>query len=252
MAEVLLSGEGMTVIQAQLGDWDNLNHLLVCENTGSACIVDPYSGTYWLKICETNGWNLESAALTHSHWDHSKGVDSLYGIGIKVWVHDHESKRGWTGPDSDRWEHPALTSTGFTVGELEFDVHCTPGHTPGHVTLIGNGVVISGDCLFLGRCGRTDLFGGDVHAMHDSLKYLKSILKELPVDWLVLPGHQYSLIDGSAPTRLTIGQLLEQNEALKAAGDDDAFHALEFLAFDDSLAVKARRENARAERKEQL
>ena len=52
--------------------------------------------------------------------------------------------------------------------------------------------------------------------------------------------------DGSVPTHLTVGQLLEQNEALRAAGDDDAFHALEFLAFDDSLAVKAKRENARA------
>lgn len=246
MAEVLLSGDGMTVLQAQLGDWDNLNHLLVCENSGSACIVDPYSGTYWLKICEENGWRLESAALTHSHWDHSKGVKSLYEAGVRVWVHANETLRGWTGPDSDRWEHPALTSSGFTVGELEFEVHCTPGHTPGHVTLIGNGVVISGDCLFLGRCGRTDLFGGDVHAMHESLKYLKTTLGNSSEDWLVLPGHQYVMPDGSVPTHLTVGQLLEQNEALRAAGDDDAFYALEFLAFDDSLAVKAKRENARA------
>jgi len=72
--------------------------------------------------------------------------------------------------------------------------------------------------------------------MHESLKYLKSILMESSEDWLVLPGHQYVLADGNVPTYLTVHQLLKQNEALKAAGDDDAFHALEFLAFDDSLA----------------
>ncbi|MBT7938289.1 MAG: MBL fold metallo-hydrolase, partial [Euryarchaeota archaeon] len=110
---------------------------------------------------------------------------------------------------------------------------------------IGNGVIISGDCLFLGRCGRTDLFGGDLEEMHQSLIYLKSILQGLPKDWLVLPGHQYSIPDGSIPTFLSVSELLNKNEALIAAGNEESFNALEFLAFDDSLAEKARRKKAR-------
>ncbi len=241
----ILSGNGMTVIQAQLGEWDNLNHLLVCEKTGDACIVDPFSGEHWLATCKENGWNLKSALLTHSHWDHTMGVQALFDTGVEIWLHQDEEKRGWAGPDTDRFTHSALSSTTFKVGELEFEVHCTPGHSPGHITIIGNGVVISGDCLFLGRCGRTDLFGGNLEEMHQSLVYLKALLQDLPVDWLVLPGHQYSVSDGSIPTFLSVSELLNSNEALIAAGNKEEFHALEFLAFDDSLAEKARRKRTR-------
>jgi hydroxyacylglutathione hydrolase len=241
----ILSANGMTVIQAQLGEWDNLNHLLVCEKTGDACIVDPFSGEHWLATCKESGWNLKSALLTHSHWDHTMGVQALFDTGVEIWLHQDEEKRGWAGPDTDRFTHSALSSTTFKVGELEFEVHCTPGHSPGHITIIGNGVVISGDCLFLGRCGRTDLFGGNLEEMHQSLVYLKALLQDLPVDWLVLPGHQYSVSDGSIPTFLSVSELLNSNEALIAAGNKEEFHALEFLAFDDSLAEKARRKRTR-------
>ena len=241
----IFSGNGMTVIQAQLGEWDNLNHLLVCEKTGDACIVDPFSGEHWLATCKENGWNLKSALLTHTHWDHTMGVQTLFDTGVEIWLHQDEEKRGWTGPDNGRFTHSALSSTTFKVGELVFEVHCTPGHSPGHITTIGNGVIISGDCLFLGRCGRTDLFGGDLEEMHQSLVYLKAVLQDLPKDWLVLPGHQYSVTDGSIPTFLSVSELLEKNEALIAAGNDEEFYALEFLAFDDSLAEKARRKRAR-------
>lgn len=247
-AQVILERGGLRVIQAQLGEWDNLNHLLVCEKTGEAAIVDPFNSGYWLQVCRENGWTLTTALLTHSHWDHSKGVEGLLSKSpdLQVWVHEMESLRGWEGPDTHRWTHPANTSTDFRVGELNFSIHCTPGHTPGHVTIIGNGVVISGDCLFLGRCGRTDLFGGDMKAQFESLKYLNNELNTLPDDWLVLPGHQYALQDGSNPTFTSVCELLRDNEALRTAGDWESFQKLEFLSFDDSMAEKARRQRARA------
>jgi glyoxylase-like metal-dependent hydrolase (beta-lactamase superfamily II) len=173
------------------------------------------------------------------------GVQALFDAGIEIWLHQDEEKRGWAGPDTNRFTHSALSSTTFKVGELLFEVHCTPGHSPGHITAIGNGIVISGDCLFLGRCGRTDLFGGNLKEMHQSLVYLKAVLQDLPDDWLVLPGHQYSVSDGSIPTFLSVSELLNKNEALIAAGNEEEFYALEFLAFDDSLAEKARRKRAR-------
>ena len=247
MAKTILAGNGLTVLQAQLGEWDNLNHLLVCEKTSQACIVDPWSAKYWQDICTENGWKLGSAVLTHSHWDHSRGVSNLHQAGLRIWVHELESQRGWKGPDTDRWNHAEYTHIPFQMGELEFEIHCTPGHTPGHITIIGNGVVISGDCLFLGRCGRADLFGGSFSKMHQSLIHLKNVLSEIPSEWLVLPGHLYQLENGSQPTYLRIAELLEENLALQAAGNEEAFMSLDFLAFDDSLAEKARRERARSD-----
>ena len=85
MAECILETEKMLVYQAQLGDWDNLNHLLVCKKTKKAVIIDPFFSNYWLDVCSHNGWNLEQVWLTHSHWDHSKGVEGLQDR--LVWVH---------------------------------------------------------------------------------------------------------------------------------------------------------------------
>tara|TARA_B100000287_G_scaffold424343_1_gene468824 strand:+ start:347 stop:1150 length:804 start_codon:yes stop_codon:yes gene_type:complete len=245
MAEIILETAKMLVLQEQLGEWDNLNHLLVCKDSNKAVVIDPFFSKYWLEVCEKHGFELEQVWLTHSHWDHAKGVDGL--TDKQVWVHTLESERGWDGPSNQEWTHEANSFITQNVGELEFEIHTTPGHTPGHVTFIGEGVVVSGDCMFLGRCGRTDLFGGDVNAQRSSLLHLRSKLQEIPGDWIVLPGHQYALEDGSNPRWITVNQLLSDNQALQALDDDNAWNSLEFLAFDDNLAEKARRERARAQ-----
>ena len=243
MVKTILETEKMIVLQAQLGDWDNLNHLLVCKKSETAVIVDPFSSVYWLEVCQKNNWELSQVWLTHSHWDHAKGVDGLSDK--QVWVHSLEAKRGWDGPSNNEWNHDANSHVLHTIGELKFEVHCTPGHTPGHVTFIGEGVVISGDCMFLGSCGRTDLFGGDVDAQKKSLFHLRNRLQQIPSEWYVLPGHQYPLSDGNNPTYITVEKLLAQNEALLALDNDDDWDGLDFLAFDDNMAEKARRERAR-------
>ena len=241
--ECLIDTPEIVVLQAQLGGWDNLNHLIVCKKSSQALIIDPFDGNYWLNVCEKNGWILSQAWLTHSHWDHCKGIGDLPD-NVRIWVHALEENRGWEGGDTDRWAHPPLSSQVQSIGNLDFQIHCTPGHTPGHVTIIGCGLVISGDCMFLGRCGRTDLYGGDVEMQYQSLLYLKEILKEMNGDELVLPGHQYTLSDGSTPTYCTVVELLDGNEALLAVEDYDSFMNLEFLSFDDNMAEKARRQRA--------
>ena len=129
-----------------------------------------------------------------------------------------------------------------SVGELEFEVHCTPGHTPGHITIIGNGLFITGDCLFLGRCGRTDLHGGDQKQQRSSLMYLHGVIAKLPKSWLVLPGHKYEIEENYNPNTLTIDDFMQHNEALKAVFDDKKWNSLEFLSFDDNLSRKARKQ----------
>jgi hydroxyacylglutathione hydrolase len=246
MAECILETSKMLVLQAQLGDWDNLNHLLVCKETRKAVIIDPFFSQYWLDVCSTNNWELEQVWLTHSHWDHSKGVEGLEHK--QVWVHRDESLRGWSGPSNHEWSNAANSFTKQKIGVLEIEAHCTPGHTPGHMTFIGEGVVVSGDCMFLGRCGRTDLIGGDIEAQRSSLIYLRNHLQTLPDNWLVLPGHQYKLLNGQNPSFITVEELLSDNEALNALDDKDKWNSLEFLAFDDSLAESARRERARVQK----
>ena len=242
MADCIFESEKMLVFQAQLGEWDNLNHLLVCKKTNKAVIVDPFFSDYWLRICSDRGWELDEVWLTHTHWDHAKGVEGLKDK--IVWVHEYETQRGWDGPSNREWSMEANNFVNQKIGELEFEAHCTPGHTPGHMVFIGEGVVVSGDCLFLGRCGRTDLFGGDSEAQRRSLHHLRTRLSVLPSNWIVLPGHIYPLEDGSNPTYTTVEKLLSNNEAIAAIDDDYAWNNLEFLAFDDDLAEKARRQRA--------
>ena len=246
--EVILDNDEIVVLQAQLGEWDNLNHLLICKKTKDAVIVDPFDGKFWHDVCNTNGWKLRSAWLTHSHWDHTKGVEQAQQIGgdeFKIFIHQNEKERGWEGPHTNLFTCSEMDYEQVKVGQLSFEAHCTPGHTPGHTTFIGHGLVISGDCLFLGRCGRCDLFGGSADKQRQTLRYLKRVLTTLESDDIVLPGHQYALKDGTLPTTMKVEELLLSNSALLAVDDDRAWSSLDFLAFDDSMAKKARRQRAK-------
>jgi len=246
--KVVLDTEEIIVLQAQLGEWDNLNHLLICKKTKDAVIIDPFDGKYWHDVCNENGWRLGSAWLTHSHWDHTKGVEEVQQIGgehFEIYIHQNEMQRGWKGPHTNLFTCAEMSGEKVMVGQLSFTAHCTPGHTPGHTTFIGHGLVLSGDCLFLGRCGRCDLFGGNATKQRQTLRYLREILTTLNSTDIVLPGHQYALEDGTLPTMMDVGTLLLSNSAILAVDDDEAWNSLDFLAFDDSMAEKAKRQRAR-------
>ena len=238
----------LTILQTELGSWDNLNHLLICNTTRTAILIDPFDGQFWSDIVEKEDIKAVTIVLTHSHWDHTRGVVEFLNLNpnTEIYVHQLESERGWKGPDTYQWSHPPFTFVSLNFGDLNFEVHCTPGHTPGHITLIGHGVVISGDCLFLGRCGRTDLYGGDMYSMWESQMHLHLRLQKLPGNWIVLPGHRYPLNDENNPTYLSLEYLLKNNPAIKKQSFDE-FSKLEFLQFDDSLSEKAKRQKARSE-----
>ena len=244
----IIENKRIVVLQAQLGEWDNLNHLIVCQQTNQAVIVDPFDGAYWQNTCAQHGWVLDQVWLTHSHWDHAKGVDALkqaLGSSLRVHCHAFERQRGWEGEVDEEWQHQPNSHVKLKCGLLEFEAHCTPGHTPGHTTFIGEGLVISGDCLFLGRCGRTDLYGGDPEVQRSTLHYLRHQMQRLDDATIVLPGHQYQLSDGQTPTTMEVGEVLRTNEALLALDDDEAWMNLPFLAFNDSMAEKARRKRSK-------
>ena len=247
MPTLVLETDKLLVYQQELGQWDNLNHLVVCKLTSHACIVDPFDGEYWYDFCTGQGIHITEIWLTHSHWDHVKGVQELVNVSdqkLIIRCHELEQQRGFEFDGITWWSHPKFTAVKQNFGGLEFTIHCTPGHTPGHVTIAGNGLLITGDCLFLGRCGRTDLYGGSKDQQRQSLLYLSDIISILDGESVVLPGHRYPLADGTNPTVLKLSDFVIANEALNSVGNDEDWNSLDFLAFDDNMAAKARRQEA--------
>ncbi len=88
--------------------------------------------------------------------------------------------------ECDSPDHVVADGERISLGTLSFTVLETPGHTPGGVSLYGEGVVFSGDTLFRYSVGRTDLYGGNARILIDSIN---TKLMALPDDTVVLPGH---------------------------------------------------------------
>ena len=243
--ELILQNDKIMIFQKQLGQWENLNYLIVCCNSRKSCVIDPFESVYWLNFCRKNNFVLTEVWLTHSHFDHVRGVDELHerlGHDLVIRCHELEQDRGYKPKYIDWWTHAEFSEISCYIGEAQFSVHCTPGHTPGHTTFIGCGAIITGDCLFLGSCGRTDLFGGSVTKQRHSLQYLAEIFTKCSSQDLILPGHRYPLLDGRTPSFLPYDEFSVANEAMAAIFDDVKWENLPFLSFDDDLAKNARKQ----------
>jgi glyoxylase-like metal-dependent hydrolase (beta-lactamase superfamily II) len=136
---------------------------------------------------------------THGHFDHVQGVDAVRRAAhIPFWIHEAEREvleqgpgraRGLLGVDlplspvPDRW---LKDGDRLSAGSVALTVRHTPGHSPGGVCLVGDGVVFCGDTLFAGSIGRTDLPGADLETL---LKSIARVLLTLPDDTVCLPGH---------------------------------------------------------------
>ena len=172
-----------------LGDYQtNCYAIRHHENTRSCCIIDPgYRPDLLLRYLEQEHLTLEAILLTHGHFDHVGAVKELVAeTGCKVYIHTAESTMppmmtAGTLYFTDTYdEGDTLHLAGLDI----FVIH-TPGHTPGSVCLLCGNVMFSGDTLFAGGCGRTDLPGGDWATIHESLGRIAS----MEADFRVFPGH---------------------------------------------------------------
>ena len=156
------------------------------EDSDRCVVIDPgYDRQTVLRFLKEQNLHLEAILLTHGHFDHVGAVRELAAeTDCKVFLHDLERtmpEAMTAGPlyATDNYPHR------FSVAGMEFTVLHTPGHTPGSVCLICEDAMFSGDTLFAGSCGRTDLPGGDWATILASL----GRLKELPGNYRVFPGH---------------------------------------------------------------
>ena len=163
-----------------------------------AVLVDPGDEpARLLAAVDATGCALSAIWLTHAHFDHVGAVAALLRErAVPVYLHtadrvlyDRASESAQmfglhteTPPPPDR---ALAEGDRVSCGAISFDVWHLPGHSPGHVAFIGGGLCISGDVLFAGSIGRTDLPFCDAVAMEASLQRLTT----LPPATRVLPGH---------------------------------------------------------------
>ena len=169
------------------------------EETGEACIIDPGDepekvGAY----IDANSLKPLYIIFTHAHYDHVCGVRELKEKYLsRLVMHESERKTyedtkklcipwGFEEEDFPIPDVAANEDDGFSFGGICLRVIHTPGHTPGSICLEGPGVLFTGDTLFRGSAGRTDLPGGDMGALLNSLRKIM----ELPPATRVLCGHE--------------------------------------------------------------
>jgi hydroxyacylglutathione hydrolase len=173
--------------------------LVVCAGTGSGILVDPGAGVgEMLATAAAEDVRIEQIVLTHAHLDHVDGVArAKRETGAPVLLHpDDESiyhaapkQAQWFGVDFDPLppvDGPLADGDTVCFGECELRVHHTPGHSPGHVILVGDGFALVGDCVFAGSIGRTDLPGGDFQQLMHSIR---SRILTLPDETVLYSGH---------------------------------------------------------------
>ncbi|NLI32172.1 MAG: MBL fold metallo-hydrolase [Deltaproteobacteria bacterium] len=206
----------MKIIQMPVGHMEVFCYLVYDEETREGILIDPAGDEERvLALLAQHGVKLLYIVNTHGHPDHTCGNDRLKNAtGAQVVMHELDDTffqqpefKGWSqmlGVDS---ASPADIRV-HDGDELTFGSHSmkfihTPGHTPGGCCVLIDGNLFTGDTLFVGAVGRTDLPGASLQQLLESL--LKKIIT-LPPETVVWPGHDY----GDQP-RSTVGREMETN-----------------------------------------
>ncbi len=178
------SADGRLTVH-QVPAWiDNLVWLLVCNETGHAAVVDGPEAGPTLEYCDAHGIGLQTILNTHTHGDH-------VGINNDLRRRGRLDGMSVVGPSRRADDVPGLTlavDEGDTVhvGAVEGRVMLTEGHIDGHISYVFGDLLMCGDTLFAGGCGR--MFDGPAATMHDSLQRLAA----LPDDTRVCCAHEYT------------------------------------------------------------
>ena len=184
----------MLIKTIPVGQLETNCYVVTDETTLDCAVIDPGDeSNALLDYLEEHRLHCRAILLTHGHYDHVGAVESVQEeTGAKVYLNALDDKKNnesyhfpYTLPENGSYY---ADGDSVEVGSLRFEVIGTPGHTRGGVTLKVENALFTGDTLFKGSCGRTDLPGGDLEQELKSLRRLCS----LPGDYEVYPGHMDS------------------------------------------------------------
>ena len=168
-------------------------YILEDDQTNLAAVIDPGDEPELIQeALEKEGVEVRYLLLTHCHYDHTTAVPALHRVYPQADIYIHQADANGAGstlfPLTGEVDDLKLYDEGDVIrlGDHEIQVLHTPGHSPGSVTLKVEDVLFTGDTLFAGSCGRTDLRGGSYEQIMQSLKRLG----ELKGDFHVCPGHE--------------------------------------------------------------
>ena len=195
--------ENLVLVSFELGLAMTNTYLLGDPANSEAVLIDPaWDGEMIVQEAETRNWRITSIWLTHAHFDHFAGVGGVVDHvspppPVAMNFEDMPLWRVQGGaayfgvPPFDPGPEPSIELTNGKVlqfGGHAFEVRHTPGHSPGHIILRADtlSAVFSGDLIFQGSVGRTDLPGGSWEQLLASIE--KEIVN-LPDETLLLPGH---------------------------------------------------------------
>ncbi len=194
----------MLVEQMRIGPMSVFSYIVGCEKKKEGVIIDPAgSEGKIVSKAEEMGLTIRYVVNTHGHADHTCGNRAILAkTGADLVVHQEDAgeilrglNRAFSmvmGKRPSPEAQKVVTDGDFIkIGQTGLKVIHTPGHTSGSICLYGEGNLFTGDTLFVGAVGRTDLKGGSFDVLLDSLRKLLS----LPPETRVWPGHDY----GDAP-----------------------------------------------------
>ena len=204
----------MKVKLLQVGPLGTNCYLLVDETTNKAAVVDPGGDAERIQAAlEQMGVELEYILLTHGHYDHTTGVPDLHQAYPNAKIYIHQSDANGAGstlfPLASQVDDLLLYDEGdeLTMGSLTLHIMHTPGHSAGCVTIRVGDVLFTGDTLFCGSMGRTDLRGGNYEQIMASLKRLY----QLEGDFHVCPGHdRISTLEQERQTNFFMAQAVAE------------------------------------------
>lgn len=183
------------VVSTPVGPLETNCYTVSCRKTGQVLVIDPGFDAGAVRKTFSS---LETVLFTHGHFDHVGAASGVVqGFNPRILMHiGDEPMLGGAASYGAEWGFAVSNPpapTGFLsngevleIGELSFTVIHTPGHSPGSLCLYGHGVLFSGDTLFNGSIGRTDLPGSSAASMRDSLQRL---LEQVDNRTKVYPGH---------------------------------------------------------------
>jgi glyoxylase-like metal-dependent hydrolase (beta-lactamase superfamily II) len=196
----------MDIEQFKVGFMDVFCYLVVCPRSKEALVIDPAGDeeSVFARIKE-RGLTLKYIVNTHGHPDHTCGNAKMKELtGARIVMHEldnqvftseggQEMARQWGFTPSPPADVTVKDGDEIVAGDVSLKVLHTPGHSPGGICLLGDGNVFTGDTLFVGAVGRTDLPGA---SLDDFMQSIKDKLLTLPGETIVWPGHDY----GASPS----------------------------------------------------